>query len=209
MRKLLQIIDHTGFYLQILLTPELPIKIDMYRSLLIFCAILLLSDCIAQDLVDSRTTSSDNQALRIARQGTINSEEDLFYSKVDSFPTGTDYQGILKPGNYLKVFIDKDKIDLEYFCTPNIHVSIVDNQTDLILQLRNHTGETVTDALMRIGGRRIPFDEKTGSYSLKKANCRGIISVGHDGMTSLIRLERRNTGAIRILIHFKTEQTPR
>lgn len=170
----------------------------MYRSLLIFCAILLLSDCVAQDLTDSRTTSfytyfysiSDNQALRIARKGTINSEEDLFYSKVDSFATGIDYQWTLKPGNYLKAFIDKDKIDLEYFCIPNIHVSIVENQTDLILQLRNLTGETVTDALMRIGGRRIPFDEKTGSYRLKKANCRGILSVGHDGMTSLIRLER-------------------
>ena len=170
----------------------------MYRSLLLFFGILLISDGAAQDLVESRTTSyytyfytiSDGQALRIARQGSFNSEEDLFYSKVDSFPTGTDYQGTLKPGNYLKAFIDRDKIDLEYFCIPNIHVFIIDNQTDLILQLRNNTGETVTDAGMQIDGRRIPFDEKTVSYRIKKANCRGIISVRHDGMTSLIRLER-------------------
>ncbi len=170
----------------------------MYRSLLLFFGILLISDCAAQDLAHSRTTSyytyfysiSDPQALRIARKGSLNSEEDLFYSKVDSFPTGTDYQRTLSPGNYLKAFIDKDKIDLEYFCIPNIHVSIVDNQTDLILQLRNYTGETVTDAGMHIDGRKIPFDEKTGSYRLKKANCHGIISVAHDGMTSLIRLER-------------------
>ncbi len=127
----------------------------MYRSLLLFFGILVISECAAQDLADSRTTSyytyfysiSDRQALRIARKGSLNSEGDFFYSKVDSFPTGTDYQGALSPGNYLKAFIDSDKIDLEYFCIPNIHVSIVDNQTDLILQLRNHTEQAVTDAV--------------------------------------------------------------
>ena len=53
---------------------------------------------------------------------------------------------------------------------------------------------------MHINGQRIPYDEITGSYRLKKANCRGIISVTHDGMTSLIKLERsyNNPGIKRV-----------
>ena len=183
-------------------------KVNMHRSFLLITAILQISGVGAQNLPDSRTTSpytyyysiSDRQALRIARIRTLNPNEDLFYNKVDSFPTGAAYEGKLAAGNYLKAFIDKDKLDLEYFCIPNIHVSIVDNQTDLVLQLRNHTGEPVANAGMHINGRRIPYDEITGSYRLKKANSRGIISVTHDGITSLIRLERsfNNPGIKRV-----------
>lgn len=168
--------------------------------------ILMISSAGAQDLIKSPDTSpytyfytiSNSQAMRIARKGMLDTDPNPFYSKVDSFPTGTVYEGKLAPGNYLKSFIDRDRVDLEYICIPNIHLTVVDNQTDLIIQVRDLSGTLVTDAPMAIDNRRIPYDEKTGSYRLKKANSKGIISVTHDGITSLIRLARsRNNPAFK------------
>jgi len=160
--------------------------------------ILLAASAGAQDLMKSPSTSpytyfysiSNSEALKIARKSRMDQDNSLFYSKVDSFPTGSDHEGKLAPGHYLKSYIDRDRVDLEYICIPNIHLTVVDNQTDLILQVRDFSGTLLTDAALAINTRPIPFDEKTGSYRLKKANCRGIISVTHDGITSLIRLER-------------------
>lgn len=178
----------------------------MRNYLLIIASIIIASSAGAQDLMKSPSTSpftyfysiSNSQAMRIARKGSVDKETGLFYTKVDSFPTGSVHEGKLGPGHYLKSFIDRDRVDLEYFCIPNIHLTVIDNQTDLILQVRDLTGALVTDASLAIGSRRIPFDEKTGSYRLKKSNYRGIISVTHDGITSLTRLERgRNNPAVK------------
>jgi len=163
----------------------------------IFC-FLMASSAGAQDLMKSPSTSpytyfysiSNSQAMRIARKGSLDKGTGLFYTKVDSFPTGSVHEGKLAPGHYLKSHIDRDRVDLEYICIPNIHLTVVDNQTDLILQVRDFSGTLLTNAELAIDSRRIPFDLRTGSYRLEKANCRGIISVTHDGITSLIRLER-------------------
>ncbi len=170
----------------------------MRNYILGIACILITSSAGAQDLMKSPSTSpytwfysiSNSQAMRIARKGNLDQKTNLFYSKVDSFPTGSVHEGKLAPGHYLKSYIDRDRVDLEYICIPNIHLTVVDNQTDLILQIRDFTGTLVTGAALAIDRRRIPFDEKTGSYRLKKANCRGVISVNHDGITSLVRLER-------------------
>ena len=170
----------------------------MRKYLLIIASIIIALSSGAQDLMKSPSTSpytyfysiSNSEALKIARKGRLHQENGLFYSKVDSFPTGSVHEGKLAPGHYLKSYIDRDRVDLEYICVPNIHLTVVDNQTDLILQVRDFSGTLLTGPALAIDSRRIPFDEKTGSYRLKKANCRGIISVTHEGITSLTRLER-------------------
>ncbi|HUW91764.1 MAG TPA: hypothetical protein VMV74_01265, partial [Bacteroidales bacterium] len=180
----------------------------MSRSIFVFLGLIIGFSVNAQDLVKSRTTSpytyfysvSDRQALRIVRKGTLDYGKDIFYTKVDSFPTGSEYTGKLGPGNYLKAFIDRDKIDLEFLSVPNIQLSVIDNQTDLLLRIDEHKGSVVTDAEVKIGIRRIPYDNLTKSYRLKKANCRGIVTIRHDGITNLVRLDRsyNNPGVKRI-----------
>ena len=170
----------------------------MLRSILIFLGLWIAFSANSQDLVKSRTTSpytyfysvSDRQALRIVRKATLKEEQEYFYIKVDSFPTGSEYQGKLRAGNYLKAFIDKDKIDLEFLSVPNIQLSVIDNQTDLLLRVENLKGSVVEDAEIKIDSRRIPYDKATKSYRLKKANCHGTLTIRYDGITNLMRLDR-------------------
>lgn len=178
----------------------------MSKSYLVFLGLLITLTSSAQDLMKSRTTSpytyfysiNDREALRIARKGALVKERDFPFIKVDSFPTGSVYQERLNPGNYLKAYIDRDKIDLEYICVPNVQFSVIQNQTDLVLQIRDRNGVIVTDAEVKIGSRHIPFDTRIMSYCLKKANSHGIVTINYDGMTSLVRLDRSyNNSGIR------------
>jgi hypothetical protein len=170
----------------------------MQKLFLFFAGVVLTVCCGAQDLINSRTTSpytyfyyiSDIQAVSIAGKGKLNPDNDLFYQKVDSFPTGSSYEGKLAPGNYLKAYVDRDRVDVEFLSIPNIFASVIDNQTDLLLQIRDSTGNIIRDATVSIGSLTIPYDEKSESYRLEKSNRHGIISVQHSGITSLIRLER-------------------
>ncbi len=180
----------------------------MQKLPLFVAGILISLLCGAQDLINSRTTSpytyfyyiTDSQALTIASKGKADPHQDFFYNKVDSFPTGSSYEGKLPPGNYLKAYIDQNKVNLEYLCIPNIRVFVVDNQTDLLFQVMDDEGNVVKDALMSIKGRKIQFDKRTVTYRIKKANCHGVVRVDHAGVMSLIRLERsfNNPGLKRV-----------
>jgi hypothetical protein len=160
----------------------------------------------SQDLVKSRTTSpytyifsiSDREALRLIRNGSAGKEEDFFRTVVDSFPTGTHYDRKLSPGNYVWAYVDRDKVRVEYVCIPNVHPEVIDNNTDLVIQLRDNAGHLVEDAEVKSGGRPVRWDQATLAYRLARTNTQGVLAVTHDGITSFFSLERSlNNSALR------------
>jgi hypothetical protein len=160
----------------------------------------LLITCTAesQNLANSRTTSpytyifsiTEKQALDLIRKGSTGKDETLFREVVDSFPTGTTYKGKLQPGNYITAFVDNDKVRLLYTSVPNVHLAVVDNKTDLVIQVRDTAGHLIEDAVLKRGLRTLPWDPSTIAYRLAKSNSRGILSVTHDGISSLFMLDR-------------------
>lgn len=179
----------------------------MLRLSIVFIAILLTNTLEAQDLVTGSRNSpytyiyqlTDDQALKIIRNGLGRiDDEDLFRQKRDSFSTGTTYMKDIAPGNYLNVFVKENKLDIEYISVPNVQVSVIENQTDLVVQVRDLKGSLIKDASVTISGKGIPYDEKTAAYRLKKANCRGVLTVDHEGLKNFMELNRQyNNPAIK------------
>jgi TonB-dependent SusC/RagA subfamily outer membrane receptor len=160
----------------------------------------------SQNLANSRTTSpytyifsiTEKQALDLIRKESTGKNESLFRVVIDSFPTGTIYNGRLKPGNYVTAFVDFDKVRVEYTSVPNVHLAAVDNKTDLVIQVRDSTGRIIEDAVVKRGIRTLPLDPSTLAYRLAKSNSRGILTVTHDGVSSLFSLDRTlNNSALR------------
>ena len=170
----------------------------MTRSLILMLGLLISGFLDAQDLAKSRTTSpytyicsiTDKQALRIIRNRSAGKDEELFRTVVDSFPTGTQYTGRLKPGNYVTAYVDLDKVRMEYTSVPNVHPGVIDNKTDLIIQVRDTSGRIVDDATLKRGGRVIPWDQAILAYRLPKSNLNGTLAIARDGITSFFTLER-------------------
>jgi hypothetical protein len=170
----------------------------MTRLLVLMLGLLISFRAESQNLANSRTTSpytyifsiTEKQALDLIRRESTGKNESLFREVVDSFPTGTVYKGKLKPGNYITAFVDFDKVRVEYTSVPNIHLAIVDNKTDLVIQVRDSTGRIVEDAIVKRGMRKLPWDPSTMAYRLAKSNSRGIFTVAHDGVSNLFSLDR-------------------
>ncbi|MRR22895.1 hypothetical protein EG830_07940, partial [bacterium] len=170
----------------------------MTRLLVLMLGLLITCTVKSQNLANSRTTSpytyifsiSEKQALALIRRESTGRDENLFREVVDSFPTGMVYKGILKPGNYVTAFVDLDRVKVEYTSVPNVHLSVVDNKTDLVIQVRDTTGRLIENADVRRGMRTLPWDPSTMAYRIAKSNSRGILTVTHDGVTGLFSLER-------------------
>lgn len=170
----------------------------MTRPLIVMMALLITGTLGSQDLAKSRTTSpytyifsiTEKQALDIICKGSTGKDESLFREVVDSFPAGTTYPGKLQPGNYVTAYVDNDKVRVLFNSIPNVHLAVVDNKTDLVIQVRDSTGLVIENALVKRGIRTVPYDPSTGAYRLAKSNIKGILTVTHKGVSSLYRLER-------------------
>ena len=171
----------------------------MTRLLILMLGLLISFSAESQNLANSRTASpytyifaiTEKQALDLIRRESTGRDESLFREVVDSFPTGTIYKGKLKPGNYVTAFVDYDKVRVEYTSIPNVHLAVIDNKTDLVIQVRDTTGRLIENAVVRRGMRTLPWDPSTMAYRVPKSNSRGILTVAHDGVTGLFSLERK------------------
>lgn len=136
----------------------------MTRLPVLMLGLLITCTVKSQNLANSRTNSpytyifsiSEKQALDLIRKGSTGKDEKLFSVVVDSFPTGTKYKGKLKPGNYVTAFVDYDKVRVEYTSVPNVHLAVIDNKTDLVIQVRDTTGRLIENADVRRGIRTLP-----------------------------------------------------
>ncbi|MFZ2287409.1 MAG: carboxypeptidase-like regulatory domain-containing protein [Bacteroidales bacterium] len=170
----------------------------MTRPLIFLLALMITGTLGSQDLAKSRTTSpytyifsiTEKQALNLICKGSTGKDESLFREVVDSFPTGTTYPGKLQPGNYVTAYVDNDKVRVLFSSIPNVHLAVVDNKTDLVIQVRDTTGLVIENALIKRGIRSVPYDPSTGAYRLAKSNIKGILTVTHEGISSLYRLDR-------------------
>jgi hypothetical protein len=170
----------------------------MIRPFIFMLALLISGTLGSQDLTRSRTNSpytyifsiTEKQALDLIRKGSTGKDETLFRQVVDSFPTGTTYKGKLQPGNYVTAYVDNDKVKVLYSSVPNVHLAVVDNKTDLVIQVRDASGLIIEDAVLKRGMRTLRYDPSINAYIHVKSNSKGILNVTHDGITTLFMLER-------------------
>ena len=154
-----------------------------------------------QDLLSSRQTSpytyiyklTSSEAGRIIKDGNIYriGNGKYFHTPVDSFPTWTEYTRPLLPGHYLKVFSRRNMIEAELCSVPNINVQVVNNNTDLCIQLYDSTGIITSNAEVKIGGKHIGYNRSVKGFLLLKSNRKGILEVSYNGITSFYELSRQ------------------
>jgi alpha-2-macroglobulin len=171
------------------------------RSLFTFFLLTVILPASAQDLITSRQSTpftyiyrlTNSEAGRIIEDNSKKLIENgtCFHTLVDSFPTGKDYTKDLLPGNYIKVCARKNRIEAELTSVMNINAQVVDNNTDLCLQLYDSTGKTISDAEVITGGKHMKYDRVINGYLIKKSNRQGIVEITYDGLVNFYDLKRQ------------------
>ncbi len=170
-------------------------KISLF--VLMFCTL----SATAQNLISSRQSSyytyvyklSDTEAREIYKRNNIRLSErnKYFHNLVDSFPTYTIYRKNPGPGHYLKVYVHKNRLIAGITSIIDINAQIVNNNTDLCVQLFDREGKIVNKADVRVGGSILKYDPLVSSYVLRKSNKKGILEVNFQGNAYFYDLSRQ------------------
>jgi TonB-dependent SusC/RagA subfamily outer membrane receptor len=173
-------------------------KNQPYKILLL--AIILLNSIYAesQRLLTSRKTSfytyiyrlNDDEAKQIYRKDTWIVDSSFFHTLVDSFPTDSQYNIRLPAGHYLETYSKQNNQHINITTVQDFNVVVLNNNTDLCLQIYDLKGNIIPDALVEVRGRKIHFDNKTQSYIDKKSNQKGLLEVTYKGFKTYYELTR-------------------
>ena len=170
------------------------IKIFFAISILLF-----ISVSKAQNLLESPTKSrytyiykiSDAEAKKIYKKENFTPQKtNLYYNLIDSFPTDKKYEKDLGNGHYLEIYADKNRLMQKLFSVQDFSVFTFDNKTDLVVVVVDKNGNFVSDAEVKIRGKRLKYDKKTKTYVDKKSNKKGMLSVKHNGNVGYYEIER-------------------
>ena len=166
-------------------------------ALLLFLQLSIVSN--SQNLTESRRTSyftyvfkiTENEAKQVYRKDLWKVNEKFFHTLVDSFPTDSVFKRNLPVGHYLRAYTVKNKLSFEITSVPDFDVVILDNNTDLAVQVFDLKGGIIADAEVSIRMKKIHYDKKSKAYIDKKSNQKGLLKVTFDGFTSFYDLRRK------------------
>jgi len=169
------------------------------KSILLILAVILSQTSFSQKLNQSRQTSyytfiyklTEKEASKIYKNDIWIVDASFFHTLVDSFPTDNLYTGKLPVGHYLRTYSDKDKQKLFITTVGSFDAFILDNNTDLSVQVYDLQGNIIKDADVKIKGKRLHFDKKTQAYIDKKSNRKGILKVTVNNFTAFYSIKRQ------------------
>ena len=124
-----------------------------------------------QKLIDSRQSSfytylyriTDKEAEQIYKKDLWEVDEKFFHTLVDSFPTDSTFNKSLSIGHYLKVNTEKNRLKIDITSVQDFDVMILNNNTDLAIQVYNLKGEIIPDADVSVRLKTVRFDNKIPS----------------------------------------------
>jgi TonB-dependent SusC/RagA subfamily outer membrane receptor len=153
----------------------------------------------SQNLIESRHTSyftyifkiTDSEARQIYKKDLWKVDEKFFHTIVDSVPTDSVFKRNLPVGHYLRVHTIKNKLSFDVTSVQNFDVIILDNNTDLVVQVFDLKGDIIPDAEVSVRMKRIHFDNKSKAYIDKKSNQKGLLRVTRNGFTAYYDLSRK------------------
>ena len=168
------------------------------KYFLIFLYIILQQEGISQTLLDSRQTSyytyiyklTEVEAKKIYKKDLWVVDQSYFHSLVDSIPTDSSYDIELPFGHYLKTYTEKNKLKFSITTIQDFDVQIVNNNTDLNIQVYDSAGNIIKNARVLALRKRLHFDEKSQSFRDRKSNRQGLLTVNVDGFSTYYRLDR-------------------
>lgn len=177
-------------------------KILVPVTKLLSCIILLgiiHTNCYAQKLLESRQNSyytyiykiTGAEAAKIYKKDIYTVTPSFFHTVVDSFITGTEYTGKLPQGHYLQRYADKNMEKCQITTVGDFVVYIVNNNTDLAVQVYDIAGNIIDDAAVKVRRKKLRYNNSKQSYTDKKSNQKGILQVTVKGFTTYYNLNRR------------------
>ncbi len=168
------------------------------NSILLFCLSILSFQSKAQNLFNSKQYShhtylykiSNTEAKEIYKRELRKADSTYLHTLITSYPTDSVFKDTLSTGHYIRTYVRQNKQQIEVTSIPNFYVYILNNNTDLCIQVSDLNGAIIEDAKVQIKNKIIQFDRASQSYLMPKSNKRGLLAVSYQGFTDYYQLYR-------------------
>lgn len=98
---------------------------------------------------------------------------------------------VLPQGHYLRVSAAATTLNYSYFFITDYNIYILDNSTDLLIQLRDKQSDSIIhDVRIHVGDRQIPFDPELKAYRIARSYDQGRLQVVSRSDTFYYNLRR-------------------
>ena len=95
-------------------------------------------------------------------------------------------------GHFLLISAQGNNLNFKLVSIVPFEHRLLNNQTDMTLSVFDReTGKAITNATVKVGNKRLKFDEKTQSYRRSKTDKQGILSIEANGITSFHTITRQ------------------
>ena len=172
----------------------------------LFLLLLFLSfdgTAYGQKLLESRQSSyftyvyrlTEQEAKQVYKKGLRKVDRMYFHTLVDSFPTDQVYDRHLPQGHYLQVWAEKNKEKYSISSVQDFEAVILNNNTDLQVQVVDLQGNIIPDAKVSVGWKKLGFNPQTQSYVDRKSNRKGLLEVQYQDFTAFYHLGRQHNNS--------------
>lgn len=171
-----------------------------FRTLLLFCLLMTFNTQAQKNLANLQTTSyytyvykiTDAQTRQLYKKGLQAVNQGYFHTVVDSFPSNQIFTKPLAQGHYLFTHASGPELVFELRSQSNLHLNLLQNQLDLAVVVHDSLGNFISDAIVSVKNKNIPFDQATQTYRLAKTKKEGLLAVQHQDFTSYQPLIRNS-----------------
>lgn len=118
--------------------------------------------------------------------------EKHLHTRVDSFLTGAHVR-VLKPGNYLLVHADGNKLAYRLYTPRNLEVKTISNDHDLSIAVHTKEGALIDDATVLVNNRPLAYNAATKTYGVITPEKEGTVKVYHNNTSYTFPLEEKDS----------------
>lgn len=115
--------------------------------------------------------------------------DSMFHSLVDSSLTDHYWENTLPPGNYLKVYVEEDRLKYSLVENHSAFLILQEKHTDQRFVLVDSKGSPVSNAAVKLNGHRLSFDNQSACFHFNNSKYSDLIEADFNGVANFFRIK--------------------
>ena len=169
------------------------------RFVLLFFITLCFIACFAQKpLTTSRQSSyytyiyklEDQDVEKFYKQPNETLDEKMLHHPIDSFKTDRYWENTLPPGNYLKVWAEKNRLKYVLIENHTLELKLMQNDNDLRFIFLDRQGAIINNIPAEVNGKTVAYDPGAGLYHSRNLKKDTLLKATYKGVTNFFAIRQ-------------------
>ena len=162
-------------------------KLYLALSLMVWLSPL----CAQEQVIGLVFKITAEEARLLYKESPISIPESYFHTLVDSFSLSTiERPNLTQNGHYIFVTPDDERLETSLESIHEHKLISFNNERDLMLRVLDRKGNKIQNAQLKLGRKKVRYDESIESFRLKRRNRGGFLEVQLEGDTLFYTIDR-------------------